>query len=139
VLARIAKLDAIEADIRGQPADLRRAIRQGRSRPLVEDLHHWLQEHLPRLSGWSDLAKAIRYVVRHWDGLTLYLDDGRREMGGVEVWRSCGRLNISVSAPFVWRCLTGWDGVPVYHSKMVLMGGAACVLLVPKNSLPVLL
>src|SRR5262249_7960910 len=57
VLARIAKLYAIEADIRGQPADLRRTIRQERSRPLGEDLHRWLQDHLPRLPGWSDLAK----------------------------------------------------------------------------------
>jgi transposase len=80
VLARIAKLYAIEADVRGQPADLRRAVRQERSRPLVEDLHRWLQDRLPRLPGWSDLAKAMRYVLRHWDGLILYLDDGRLEM-----------------------------------------------------------
>src|SRR5262249_16720695 len=80
VLARIAKLYAIEADVRGQPADVRRAVRQERSRPLVEDLHLWLQDRLPRLPGWSDLAKAIRYVLRHWDGLILYLDDGRLEM-----------------------------------------------------------
>ena len=39
VLARIAKLYEIEADIRGQPPDVRQAIRQLRSRPLVEDLH----------------------------------------------------------------------------------------------------
>jgi transposase IS66 family protein len=29
---------------------------------------------------WSDLAKAMRYVLRHSDGLILYLDDGRLEM-----------------------------------------------------------
>src|SRR3954469_15232512 len=27
--------------------------------------------------------------------------------GRVEMWRGDGRLGISVSAPFVWRCLTG--------------------------------
>jgi transposase len=80
VLARIAKLYAIEADVRGQRADVRRAVRQERSRPLVEDLHRWLHDRLPRLPGWSDLAKAMRYVLRHWDGLVLYLDDGRLEM-----------------------------------------------------------
>lgn len=80
VLARIAKLYEIESDIRGQPPDVRRAVRQTRSRPLVEDLHVWIQDRVPRLPGWTDLAKAMRYVLRHWDGLILYLDDGRLEM-----------------------------------------------------------
>jgi transposase len=95
VLARIAKPYAIEADIRGQPADLRRAIRQERSRPLVEDLHRWLQDHLPRLPGWSELAKAIRYVFRHWDGLILYLDDGRLDMDTNVVERAIRPLTIT--------------------------------------------
>lgn len=80
VLARIARLYEIEADIRGQPPDVRRAVRGLRSRPLVEALHVWLEDNLPRVPGWSDLAKAMRYVLRHWDGLILYLDDGRLEM-----------------------------------------------------------
>jgi len=75
VLARIAQLYDIESEIRGQPPDVRRAVRQQRSRPLVEALETWLQDHLPRLPGWSDLAKAMRYSLRHWDGLILYLDE----------------------------------------------------------------
>ena len=80
VLARIGELYAIEDEIRGQPAEQRRAVRQLRSRSIVEELHVWLQEHLPRLPGWSPLAKAIRYSLKHWSGLILYLDDGRLEM-----------------------------------------------------------
>jgi len=80
VLARIAQLYEIEAEIRGQPADVRRAIRGRRSRPLAEALRTWIEEHLPRVPGWSELAKAMRYVLRHYEGLTLYLDDGRLEM-----------------------------------------------------------
>jgi transposase len=94
VLARIAKLYEIEAGIRGQPPDVRQAVRQLRSRPLVEDLHLWLQDHLPRLPGWTDLAKAMRYALRHWDGLSLYLDDGRLEMGRVENRRGGGSLPV---------------------------------------------
>ena len=33
----------------------------------------------------------------------------------VEVWRGCCRLNITVSAPFVWRCLTGSTLAPSPH------------------------
>jgi hypothetical protein len=35
--------------------------------------------------------------------------------GRVEMWRGCGRLSISVSAPFVWRCLTGSALAPFPH------------------------
>ena len=80
VLARIGKLYEIEAEIRGSPAEQRRAVRQQRSRPIVEALHTWFQEQLPRLSGASPLAAAIRYALRHWSGLVLFLDDGRLEM-----------------------------------------------------------
>jgi transposase len=80
VLARVAALYAIEAEIRGQPAEHRRQVRQQRSRPIVEGLHAWLLDHVERVSGASDLAKAMRYALRHWPGLLAFLDDGRIEM-----------------------------------------------------------
>jgi transposase len=80
VLARIRGLYAIETEIRGHPADHRRQIRQERSRPIVETLHVWLQDHVERVSATSDLAKAIRYALRHWPGLVVFLEDGRVEM-----------------------------------------------------------
>ena len=36
--------------------------------------------HVGRVSTVSDLAKAIRYAIRHWQGLTVFLEDGRIEM-----------------------------------------------------------
>jgi hypothetical protein len=80
VLARIRELYAIEAEIRGHPAEHRRQMRHDRSRPIVDALHVWLQHHGDRVSAASDLAKAIRYAIRHWDGLGVFLDDGRVEM-----------------------------------------------------------
>jgi transposase len=79
-LRRIAALYEIEADIRGAPAEHRRSVRQQHSRPLVEALHAWLTEQLKRVSGRSTLAQAMRYALNHWNGLILYLDDGRLEM-----------------------------------------------------------
>lgn len=95
VLARIARLYDIEADIRGQPPDVRQTVRQLRSRPQVEELRLWLQDHLPRLPGWSDLAKAMRYALRHWDGLILFLDDGRLEMDTNVVERAIRPVTIT--------------------------------------------
>jgi transposase len=79
-LRRIGELYAIEAEIRGRPADERRAIRQERSKPIVDALHAWLTAQLGRVSGKSGLAEAIRYALRHWQGLALFLEDGRLEL-----------------------------------------------------------
>jgi transposase len=79
-LRQIRDLYAIEAEIRGCSAEERRATRQERSKPLVEALHAWLTAQLGRVSGRSTLAEAIRYALRHWDGLMLFLDDGRVEL-----------------------------------------------------------
>ena len=49
VLAKVGALYAIEAEIRGQPAEHRREVRQERSRPIVEALHTWLHEHVGRV------------------------------------------------------------------------------------------
>ncbi len=79
-LGRIRELYAIEAEIRGHPAEHRRQVRQDRSRPIADALHAWLQDHVGRVSATSDLAKAIRYAIRHWPGLVVFLEDGRVEM-----------------------------------------------------------
>ena len=79
-LRRIGELYRIEAEIRGRPPDKRRAGRQERSKPIVEALHAWLTIQLERVSGRSTLAEAIRYALRHWTGLVLFLEDGRIEL-----------------------------------------------------------
>jgi transposase len=79
-LARIAALYAIEKTIRGQGADVRCAVRQERSQPLVVALRAWLEEKLPQVSGKAPIGDAIRYALHHWDGLIRFLDDGRIEL-----------------------------------------------------------
>ena len=55
-------------------------VRQERSLPVVEALHGWLTAQLARVSGKSALAEALRYALRHWPGLVLFLEDGRLEL-----------------------------------------------------------
>lgn len=80
ILARIAALYAIEAEIRAKEAAIRQSVRAERSRPLVAELEDFLRAQAARLSGRSDMGKAVAYLLNHWDGLTLFLDDGRIEM-----------------------------------------------------------
>jgi hypothetical protein len=79
-LQRIAALYEIVADIRGSTAEHRRAVRQQRSRPIVEAMKLWLTVQLARIPDRSELAQAIRYALNHWGGLILFLDDGRVEL-----------------------------------------------------------
>jgi hypothetical protein len=73
-LARIAEFYAIEVEIRGRSADERRAIRQEKTRPLVDGLKTRLEAQL------STIAEAIRYALTRWSGLTRFIDDGRVEI-----------------------------------------------------------
>jgi hypothetical protein len=88
VLQRIAELYQIEAEIRGEEADARRAVRQQKSKPLIEALKSWLEEMLRQVPSGSSTAKAIRYGFNQWDGLLRFLDDGRIEIDSNTVERS---------------------------------------------------
>jgi transposase len=87
-LRRIAELYQIEAHIRGRPSDQRARVRQIESRPLVNAMKTWLEQELGRLSAKSTLAEAIRYALRHWKGLGLFLEDGRVEIDSNTVERT---------------------------------------------------
>jgi transposase len=79
-LRRIRALYEVEAEIRGQPPDVRKAQRQARAGPLLDDMRAWLQALLPRVSAKSELAGAIAYSLTRWTALTRYVDDGRIEI-----------------------------------------------------------
>jgi len=105
-LARISALYRIEGDIRGRSAEERHAIRQERTRPLVEALQPWLREKLSLISQKTKLAEAIRYALSRWVGLCLFLEDGRVEIDNNAVERAIRPLAMrrSLYPPFssIW-------------------------------------
>lgn len=88
VIERIAAIYAIEQRVRGTSADLRLAARKAESKPLMEDIKVRLAEVLKDISSKSPLAEAINYMLRHWEGLTVFLTDGRVEVDTNTVERS---------------------------------------------------
>lgn len=76
-LRQIQQLYAIEAELNGLPPEQRHAERQARSKPLLADLHDWMDAQRRRLSGKSALGKALQYALGRWDALLRYLEDGR--------------------------------------------------------------
>jgi transposase len=76
-LDRIGALYDIERDITGHSADLRKAVRQEKSKAKVDAFRVWAEHQLTRIPGKGDLAKAFRYGLSRWSSFTLFLDDGR--------------------------------------------------------------
>ena len=87
-LDRIAALYTIEAKIKGKPPDERRRCRLEQSAPLITDLKAWLEATLHKISGKSELAKAMRYGLSRWPALCCYLNDGRVEIDNNAAERS---------------------------------------------------
>jgi transposase len=87
-LRRISEIYAIEARIRGLTAEARMVIRQAETKPLMVALKRWLLARLAEISTKSTLAEAIRYTLGHWEGLTVFLGDGRVEVDNNTVERA---------------------------------------------------
>ena len=94
-LTRIAELYRIEAEIRGRSAEERRIVRQQRSHPLIDALEPWLRTKLQLISQKTKLAEAIRYTLSRWQGLGLFLDDGRIEIDNNVVERTIRPLALT--------------------------------------------
>jgi transposase len=93
-IRRIGALYAIEAQIRGQPPDQRRAIRMAQTRPLLDDMRRWLTGLLPTLSNKAALAGAIQYAFNRWDALNVFVADGRVEIDNNAVERSLRAVSL---------------------------------------------
>ncbi len=79
-LKQIATLYRIEAEIRGESPDERLAVRQDRSAPIVKAFGIWLKQQRARVSPKSRIGEKLAYIGNQWDGLQLFLSDGRVEI-----------------------------------------------------------
>ena len=98
-LKQIAPLYRIEADIRGQVPQARLAARQHRSVPKISAFEAWLTNHRARLSSKSPLGGALKYIAKYWDGLCLFLHDGRIEMDSNAVERTIRPIALNRKNP----------------------------------------
>jgi transposase len=102
VIEQIAAIYAIEAEIRGTSAQRRLEARQLRSRPLMDALKTRLTEVVDQLSSQSPLTEAINYMLNHWNGLTLFLTDGRVEVDSNTVERSMRPIALGRNYAKLW-------------------------------------
>ncbi|WP_128930218.1 IS66 family transposase [Bradyrhizobium zhanjiangense] len=79
-LEAVRRLDAlfeIERAINGRSADERCAVRQERSKPLLDDMYDWLLRERESLSRSAEVLKPMNYMLKRWDDFVRFLDDGR--------------------------------------------------------------
>ena len=79
-IKRIAELYGVEKQARGQSPEARVVLRLSESKPIFDDLEKWLHAQLPKISGKSPLAKAIRYALNRMPKTRPYLDNGLLEL-----------------------------------------------------------
>ena len=129
------QLWAIEDEVRGQSSQARLAARRAASVAVVQSLFDGWERELPRISGKSKLAEAIRYARSHRAALELFLEDGRAEIdsniverairpqaitrknalfagsaGGGRTWAAIGTMlqtcKMNAVDPYAWATLT---------------------------------
>lgn len=73
---RIDELYAIEAEVKGCSAEQRLAVRKARAVPLMQSLYEWIQEQMKTLSRHPDTAKVFTCLLKQWDALNVYCNNG---------------------------------------------------------------
>lgn len=73
-LAEVYKNDAQCRQYQLSP-EQRLSFHQAHSKPIMEDLQRWMNEQFEQrlVEPNSGLGKALRYLIRHWNELTLFL------------------------------------------------------------------
>jgi len=66
----------IERDVVELKPEQRREIRQARAKPVADALHTWMVDQRRLVPEGSAIARALDYILKRWDALVRYLDDG---------------------------------------------------------------
>ena len=79
-LKQIVALYRIEKQNRGQSADNRLVVRCDKSAPKIAIFKEWPDQARGQVSAKSPTGEALKYIAKYWEGLILFLTDGRIEM-----------------------------------------------------------
>ena len=76
-LKTIQSLYRIERKIKNLSSEEKKAIRQEQSAPILKELKTWLDTHVIVVPPKSILGKAMKYMLKQWEKLIVYINDGR--------------------------------------------------------------
>jgi transposase len=111
VLEMLGQVYGHDAEARdgGLTANERLRLHQQRSAPVMDQLHLWLEAQLAerRTEPNSGLGQAIRYLLRHWQPLTLFLRQAGAPLDNNIVERALKRAVLHRKNALFYRTLNG--------------------------------
>ncbi len=99
-------------------AGQRLSFHQQHSKPVMDDLALWMNEQFDKrlVEPNSGLGKALRYLIRHWDELTLFLRKAGAPLDNNLCERILKRAILHRKASMFYKTLTGAEVGDVYMS-----------------------
>jgi hypothetical protein len=90
MLAYIRLLYDVEREARDRKlgGEARRALRQAKSKPILDDIHRYLEREQPHVLPKSPEGEAIAYTLSNWKALNRYCEDGDLEIDNTGAERS---------------------------------------------------
>lgn len=90
VVDKIAGLYKIEKELKSAHATATQIakLRQKKSAPILAELKIFLNDNIIKVPPQGPLAKAVKYMLNHFDALSHYLKDGRLEIDNNRAERS---------------------------------------------------
>jgi transposase len=76
MLALVRELYAVEDEAKEYDENLRRALRQEKSVPILARIKAWLDDESRVVLPRSLMAQAIGYMLNQWDALCVYATEG---------------------------------------------------------------
>jgi transposase len=105
-------------------AQQRLSFHQEHSKPVMDELQRWMNEQFDKrlVEPNSGLGKALRYLIRHWDELTLFLRQAGAPLDNNLCERILKRAILHRKASMFYRTLTGAEVGDVYMSLIHTCG-----------------
>lgn len=75
VLGWVRQLYDIERYAKEFTADVRRAMRQEKAKPILDAIKQWLDGEHPHVLPKSPIGQAVQYALNQWEALTRYIQD----------------------------------------------------------------
>jgi len=118
IYRQLYDIERYATDTTLSPAD-RLALRQEQSRPILDQFHQWLTVNQANTLPKSPIGLAIAYTLKHWDGLLVYLTDGRVEIDNNATERDIKPFVIA-RKNFLFACTPqGADSLGVHFSLIL--------------------
>lgn len=116
-LGEVYRYDQLSRE-RGLSRVERLHLHQEHSKPVMDDLHQWLETQLKdnKVEPNSGLGKAIRYMLRHWQALTLFLREPGAPMDNNLVERALKKAILHRKNSLFYKTLNGAEVGDLYMS-----------------------